>query len=171
MRLHPVVLAAVASLTIAACQSQANAGTATGLSDADRAALQASFDSSAARVRAHNWDAWASVLTDDALFMPPNHPAIHGRAAARAWVDSFPTITEFNFTNVAIDGVGNLAWGTTAIPMTITVGGQAVKDMSKQLAVLKKQPDGQWKVVAVAFSSDLPPMAPPPAAPAPAKKK
>jgi ketosteroid isomerase-like protein len=171
MRLHPVVFAAVASLTIAACQSQTNAGTATGLSEADRTAIQAMFDSTAAQIRAHNWDAWASTLTDDALFMPPNHPVVHGRAAARAWVDSFPPITEFNFTNATIDGAGNLAWGTTGIPMTISVGGQAVKDVSKQLVVFKKQADGKWKVAAVAFSSDMPPMAPPPAAPASAKKK
>ena len=172
MRLHPVVFAAVASLTIAACQYQANASTAAGLSDADRAALQALFDSTASNIRAHNWDAWAAVMTDDVMFLPTNHPMIHGRAATRAWVDSFPAITQFNFTNVTIDGAGGLAWGTSGVPMSLNVGGQQVNDVSKQLVVFKKQADGHWKVAAVAVNSDLPPMAPPPtAAPAPSKKK
>jgi ketosteroid isomerase-like protein len=171
MRLHPVVIAAVASLTIVACQPQGSVSSTAALSDADRTALQALFDSTAVNVRAHNWDAWAAVMTDDVMFLPTNHPMIHGRAATRAWVDSFPTINEFNFTNVTLDGVGNLAWGTSGVPMTLTVGGQQVKDVSKQLVVLKKQPDGKWKVVAVAVNSDLPPMAPPPAAAPPTGKK
>jgi len=173
MRLHPVVFAAVASLTIAGCQTQANAGTAAGLSEADRTALQALFDSAVTSVRAHNWDAWAAPFTEDVMFMPPNHPMLHGRAATRAWIDSFPAISEFNFTNVTFDGAGDLAWGTSGVPMTLSVGGQSVKDVSKQLVVFKKQADGHWKVAAVAVNSDLPPMAPPPVVPATgnAKKK
>jgi ketosteroid isomerase-like protein len=171
MRLHPVVLAAAASLVIAACQPQANAASA-GLSDADHAALQALFDTNVVLIRAHNWDGWAGTMTEDVTFMPPNHPMLHGRAATRAWVDSFPAISEFNFTNVTIDGAGNLAWGTSGVPMTLNVGGQQVKDVSKQLVVFKKQADGKWRVAAVAVSSDLPPMSPSPApSPAPTKKK
>ena len=50
MRLHPVVFAAADSLTIVACQYRANAKSAAGLADADRAAVQALFDSTAANV-------------------------------------------------------------------------------------------------------------------------
>ena len=171
MRMRLAVLAVVAVIGLDACQPQASAGASAGLAEADRAALTKLVDSTAAIIKAHNWDVWAAGFTDDAVFLPPNHPMIHGRAAIRAWVDSFPTINEFAFTNATVDGSGSLAWGTTGIPMSFTPpGGALVKDVSKQLAVWRKQPDGAWKVVAVAFNSDLP-MPNAPAAPTtPAKK-
>src|ERR1043165_2949618 len=100
--------------------------------------------------------------------MPPNHPAIHGRAALKAWADSSPPITAFDFPNVSVDGAGDLAYGTSDIQMTVAPpGAPAMSDKAKQLVVFRKQADGSWKVIACAFNSDIPM----PAAPAAPPKK
>src|SRR4249920_3540446 len=144
---------AVAVVGLQACQSQANAGSPAGLSEADRAAVKARVDSAEAYVKAKNWDGWAAGFTEDGVLQPPNHPALKGRAAMRAWVDSFPPMTDFSFGNVTVDGAGDVAWVTSTIAMTVNPPGMApMKDVAKQLGVFRKQSDGSWRGIAVSFN-------------------
>lgn len=173
MRLRLAVLAAAAVVVLDACQSPANGAASTAsLADADRKAIQALLDSAESAIKAHNYDKWVAVFTDDAIFQPPNHPAIHGRTAIRAWADTLPPVSDFSFSNANIDGAGGLAWGTSALGMTLAPPGAApMKDVAKQLIVWKRQSDGSWKTVAVSYSSDLPLPTAAPAAPKPSAKK
>jgi len=171
MKFRLAVSAVVAVITLDACQPSGNAAPAA-LGDADRAALTALLDSAVAQVKTRRLDVWAAAFTDDAVFLPPNHPMVRGRAAIHAWADSFPPLTDFAFPNIVIAGAGNIAWGTTSIPMSFTPpGGPLVRDTAKQLIVWNRQPDEAWKTVAVAFSSDLPAMPAPAPLPAPPAKK
>jgi ketosteroid isomerase-like protein len=169
-----LVLGAAAAIVAGACASKSNtAAPAAGLSDADRAALQTFLDSVGSNIRARNWDGFVGSFAEDAVFMPPNHPVLRGKSALRAWADSNPQFSDFGFSNATFDGSGDLAWGTSSIHLAFTPpGSKLVADTSKQLFVIRKQADGSWKTVAVAFNSDLPlpmPGGPPP--PAPTKKK
>ncbi len=60
-----------------------------GLSDADTRALNEVTKRYVETALASNWDAWASLLTEDAVFLPSGGPAVEGRAALRAWVVGF----------------------------------------------------------------------------------
>ena len=172
MKASTAVLGAAAVIVLGACTSNSTpSAAAAGLSEGDRAALQALTDSVQSHVRARNWDSFASLFTEDVVFMPPNHPALRGRAALRAWADSNPTFADFGFTNTTYDGAGDVAWGSSGIHMGFTPpGGKAVADTAKQLFVLRKQADGSWKTTAVAFNSDLPMPGAAPPPPAAAKK-
>jgi ketosteroid isomerase-like protein len=153
-----------ACLLAVACQPAGTSGTM--LSDADRATLQALADSAEIQVRERRLPAWASQFTENAVFHPPNHPAIQGRAAILAWADSFPPLSEFRFTSLTIDGAGDMALGISGITMAFTPpGGPLVNDTAKQFVVWRRQADGTWATAAVSFSSDLPAPPPPPAPP------
>jgi ketosteroid isomerase-like protein len=132
------------------------------LSDSDRVTLRAMFDSTVARLAARNIAAWAAQFAEDAVFMPPNHPVVRGRAAIQAWGDSLPPLTDFSFSDVTVEGEGGLAVGTSAYAATFNPpGAPAVPDKGKQLVAFRRQADGSWKVTAGSFSSDLPLPTPP----------
>jgi ketosteroid isomerase-like protein len=148
-----VLSAAGLALTVASCQRQK----APTFTDADRAAVRALFDSTVVRVNAKNFTAWANQFTEDAPFMPPNHPIVRGRANLKAWADSLPPLTGFSFGDVTVDGEGDMAVGTSSYAMTFNPpGAPPTADKGKQLVIFHRQADGSWLVTAGAFSSDLP---------------
>ena len=127
----------------------------------DEAAVRAQFDAGLKDIQTGSWDAWAATFAEDAVLQPPNTPSVRGRAALLAWIRAFPPIESITWPNVQVHGDGNLAWGTT--DWTLKLKGMPA-DHGKQLAVSRRGPDGQWRVVAVSFNSDvpLPTPAPPP---------
>src|SRR5712692_2804416 len=83
-----------------------------GLSDADTPALQDVTKRYVETALASNWDAWADLLTPDAIFLPPNGPAVRGRAAIRAWVVAFAGMATFSETPEEFAGQDGLAYGS-----------------------------------------------------------
>ena len=159
--------AAGLALTVASCQ-QPKARTFT---DADRAAIRALFDSTVVRISTKNFTAWANQFTEDATFMPPNHPIVRGRANLKAWADSLPPLTGFSFGDLTVDGEGDMAVGTSSYAMTFNPpGGPPTADKGKQLVTFHRQADGSWLVTAAAFSSNLPLPSAGPSPPATVKK-
>jgi ketosteroid isomerase-like protein len=126
-------------------------------SEADRAAIRQIADSAGAHLNARNFAAWAALYTEDGIVMPPNHPAVRGRAALTAWIDSSPPISDLSFSEPTIEGSGDIAVLHSAVSMTLTPpGGQPVNDIAKQLVVFRRQPNGSWLATAGSFNSDLP---------------
>jgi hypothetical protein len=80
-----VILAGVGA---AGCQSQADPAFATTDATALRAALRAYLDAANAGDAAR----WAAVYAEDAVMMPPNSPAVEGRAAVESWLAKLPVI-------------------------------------------------------------------------------
>ena len=108
---------------------------------------------------ASDWGALAALLTEDAVFMPPNGPAVEGRGAIQVWIESLGIVmTEhtFEFTNVA--GQGDVSYGRATYAEAYTVGGvaPAIEDAGKVLGVLRRQPDNSWLIAAWCWNSDLP---------------
>ena len=91
------------------------------------------------------------------MIMPPNGPAVVGRANVQAFGESFPTMTHLSFSDVGIQVQGDLAVGWSAFEMGF-VGddGAQVNDTGKQLVAFEKQGDGSWKATRAMFNSDLP---------------
>src|SRR5438270_13913970 len=82
----------------------------TPLTDADRNAIRtvvANFDKA---VLAGDWPAVVSVYAEDGILLPPNAPAVQGRAAMQSFFSGLPKITAFRQSVVEIGGEGNLAY-------------------------------------------------------------
>ena len=119
--------------------------------DANRA-LSAHFRE---QVLAKNWDAVALQYADSAVLLPPNMPAIKGRAAIRAYLSQFPPLSELTLTDDTIVGTGDRAYAIGRYHMTIAATGSPV-DSGKFLDVRERQADGSWIYVADMFSSSIP---------------
>jgi ketosteroid isomerase-like protein len=152
-------------LVLAGCQSKP----ATGLAEADRAAIRATFEAALrlgkvpANPQIKDWTAYCAVYyAENATVLAANEPAIKGLPAITKFMNTFPPITSFCPKIETIDGEGGTAYVKGTYEMTIQATPQlAVNDKGKYLEVWKKQADGSWKAIYDCFSSDLP-MTPPP---------
>jgi ketosteroid isomerase-like protein len=132
------------------------------LSDQDRAAIQKQHEDYAQMMNAGTPAPDAVVKTyyaADATVLPPNAPATKDLAlVARMMTAPGGVAKNFAFSNVVIDGKGDLAYshglweGDFAVP-----GGGSMHDKGKFLETWKKQPDGSWKAAYDMWNSDLPP--------------
>ncbi|MBI2071557.1 MAG: nuclear transport factor 2 family protein [Gemmatimonadetes bacterium] len=146
----PSALATIVMLGLAACQR----APAT-LSEADRQAIQAASDQFLQHFQAKDWDALSQLYAEDAVLMPPNHPAVVGRAAIREFTATFPPVVEFSLTNDVIDGIGDLAYVRGRYRMTLAIEGTPT-DSGKYIEIRRRQPDGSWKFTADIFNSSVP---------------
>ncbi len=119
----------------------------------DRAALEAGVDSAADRLltalRTNASDSLMALMADDVMLMPPNEPALKGKAAVRAWYDQF--LTQLRTTGLTISDREVLIggeWATeiaafewTLVPVA---GGPAVIDRGSYMQLWHRQPDGRW---------------------------
>ena len=106
-----------------------------------------------------NWDAFFELFTEDMLMMPPNMPAIKGRAAYRAWFNSMDVkFTESNYEFDEIDGYSDIAYATATYTETFSLAGveEPIYDEGKILTILRKQPDGSWLFSIWMWASNLP---------------
>jgi ketosteroid isomerase-like protein len=94
----------------------------------------------------------------DAVVMPPNGEAVRGREAIMEWNEAFPPYDDLRFTQVEVDGCGDIAYvyGTYAMVMTVPEGEQPVNDRGKYIEIWRRQADGSWKVALDVFNSDMP---------------
>lgn len=128
------------------------------ISDADIARLRAMAGEFARAAMARSDSANAAQYSETAVFMPPNQPAVEGRAAIQAWFKAFPPIAAFRLTVIEVDGHGDVAYTRGRYSMTIAAAGKtpAVSDRGKFLAVHRRQADGSWLMSDDIFNSDVP---------------
>lgn len=109
-----------------------------------------------------NMDKLVSFYADDGALYPPNAPISAGIPAIKvAWTGmmNLPGF-QVNWVPSRVEAAksGDLGWSTGTYTMTTTLPGTAgTNDHGKYVAVWKKQSDGNWKVEADIFNSDLPP--------------
>jgi uncharacterized protein (TIGR02246 family) len=108
----------------------------------------------------------AKLYTPDGVEMPPNGPAVKGRAAIEAFHKAFGqqfmmhgmTITPGE-TKVHGDYAYDI--GTYKQGLMPMKGGAVVDDQGKYVVLLKKDASGAWWVTHAIYNSDLPMPAPP----------
>ena len=154
------VLLAVLALAVASTACQPPAQEAGPLSEEDVAAIRAVPEAFAQAVLAGDWGTVAAGYAEDAVLMPPNGPAVEGRAAIRAWweASSTPNMTQFTLPPTEIDGHGDLAYVRGTYAMTIVPEGapEPFQGSGKYVVILQKQSDGSWLVVVDIWNSDQP---------------
>jgi ketosteroid isomerase-like protein len=146
-------LLTVFSAALVACQPAPEK-----LSEADIAKIRAMTANFARAAMAHSDSANAVQYTENAVFMPPNQPAVEGRAAIQAWFKAFPPVAVFTLKVLDVDGHGDVAYERGTYRMVIAGAGKApaLSDHGKFLAVRRRQPDGMWLMSADIFNSDVP---------------
>ncbi len=95
-------------------------------------------------------DACLGILSDDALFMPPDEATKHGDEL-RQWLRDFLeqcAIEVLHYEDEEFILSGDLAFHRFTIDWTVTpkADGKAVSSQLKGMHVLQRQSDGSWKL-------------------------
>ena len=112
-------------------------------------------------IEAKDLESLMSLVAEDALALYPNMPILEGKDAIREHYKTFFAIPNFKVSGqdlgVEVSRSGDLAYVRgTASSTTNDATGKQIVDKSKFIGILKKQPDGKWKIVVDIFNSDLP---------------
>ncbi len=128
-------------------------------SEEDRAAILEAYDAYAGSLNSGNGEAWLSNWDEDGIQMPPGGPA-RGKDALRQMI--LAAVEEMTF-NLSIDveevqaaGPWAYARGTYADARVPKAGGDTIHIDGKFLSILRRQPDGSWKIYRDCFSSNVP---------------
>lgn len=147
------VIVLVILISLIGCQPSGPAA----LTDADKAAIEASSQAWLDAALAADWSGLAATYAEDAVFMPPNQPTIEGRDNIQAWFESLPPVSAMEFATVKIDGAGDLSFKHGTYTMTMTPeGADPVNDSGKFIEIRRKQTDGSWLITRDIFNSDVP---------------
>jgi ketosteroid isomerase-like protein len=109
-----------------------------------------------AAMLARDWDTALAMCAPNVVYMPADHPVLHGHAALRGWFEQFPPILKFTQPLETVEAQGNLAIGRATFTATIELGGKPMENTGKVLAVWQKGTSGQWLVAAVCWNWDWP---------------
>ena len=114
-----------------------------------------------AAIVAGDTDTYATLLTRDAVLLPPNGPAVVGRDAIVAWSRAFANAFSFEAyhpLDAEVVIAGNWAFRRAAFRVTLAPkgGGEKLVDTGKFLIIYKREGDG-WKVARDIWNSDGPP--------------
>jgi ketosteroid isomerase-like protein len=164
MNKHTILLTGlVFAFASTACQPPAQQMASGTLSDEDVAAIGDASETFVQAYLAGDWTAVVAMLTENAVWMPPNQPAREGRADIQEWL-SPQTVTDFELTTWETGGRSGFAYTRGSFSITFTAEGLAgfVSDTGKYVEIWQKEPDGSWLIDQVIWNSDLPLAAPEP---------
>lgn len=118
--------------------------------------LQQQVDSA---IIAGDTERYLTFLTDDAVLMPPNGPAVSGKEAIGNWnraISQQVRITNYTSRDEEIVVAGDWAFRRAAMHWTLTPvpGGAGAADSGKYIILYRRQPDGSWKVARDMWSSN-----------------
>jgi uncharacterized protein (TIGR02246 family) len=127
----------------------------------DEDAMRAADAATLRAAKAGEVDGAVANYAEDASWLPPNSPMIHGKAAIReSWarlIGSPGFNIDWQINKLEIARSGDLAYTIYTYQLAFEgPDGKSVTDRGKDMAVWKKQPDNTWKMVADTFNSDLP---------------
>jgi uncharacterized protein (TIGR02246 family) len=133
--------------------SAAAAAAAAGLSAADEAAIRDADKAWAKAATAGDAAALTAFYTSDAVLMPPGSPALHGTDEIGKFFSGITSAVSgpFELSTTAVEGRGDLAFSSGTYKATFTPKKAGAKAMpteeGKYVGVMKKQPDGSWKLI------------------------
>ena len=123
--------------------------------EADKEAIESLMNQVEKAFNEGDIDAYMSTVADNAVIMEPNEPAIIGKEAIR---NHYGFIESMNFDmKIFIDEIevsGDWAFHRSRWKGSWTEeeSGQKTEIESKDINILKRQPDGSWKITHVIFN-------------------
>jgi len=103
-------------------------------------------------------DDLVGIYATDALVLRPNHPAVRGTAAIREFFFAVldAGLGEVELDPLRVDVFGDVACEAGRCKMLVpVVVGKRREERGKYLTVLARQGNGEWRIVADCWSSDL----------------
>jgi uncharacterized protein (TIGR02246 family) len=143
-------------LISAGCSSQNEANT-----DADVAAINGIWESYESSLNGGDIDSWLALWTEDGVQMPPDEAPAIGKDQLRqrngGALDFFNV--DIEITNEEVEVAGRLAFSRGHYIATFSPkdDSQPIPVDGKFMTILKKQPDGGWKIHRDIFNSNVPP--------------
>jgi uncharacterized protein (TIGR02246 family) len=123
-----------------------------GLSANDEAAIRAIDTAWSRAFAAGDGKALAALYSDDATVLPPNESIQKGEAVKKylaGFTEGYSGT--FEFTPTAIEGRDDLAYTVGTYRATVTERKPGAKpyptEEGKYITVVKRQPDGSWKMI------------------------
>ena len=118
----------------------------------ERARLMDTSRAWAAATAAGDLEQALAYWTDDAIVLPPDQPAVMGKAAIRAFVQHAASLPGFAITwqpELAVVSVdGDMAYMIERNQTTFTdPTGTLQRQSGKAVTIWRKQPDGAWRCV------------------------
>ena len=163
--LKSAALLAAGLIALAGCQKGAVD------TKADEAAIRANTTAWATAYNSGDGEAMAAAYAEDAVLLPPNAPAVTGRAAIREFLETDSQTTRGSGLKFNIPGdgpvqvSGDLAYESGSASVVDASG--ATVATAKYIGVFNKK-DGKWLLVRDTWNMDAPPAPAEPAAEAPA---
>ncbi len=131
-------------------------------SSADIEAINALHQRDMEASRKFDVDTLASLWADDIVTLSQGEPPLIGKDANRASILRLREesrdlqIADYilSFNEVKIVGDWAFEWGTYSGTVKPVAGGEAIRTTGKVMRVLKKDPDGSWKVARAMYDDD-----------------
>jgi len=152
---QPAILVCLALLVAAyPAAAQAPAGAE------DVAAIKSLFGKQAAALAAGDAAGVTAVFADNGVMLPPNRGPMAGKEAIR-WglrlaFDLFAAKISGESAEIEVAGQWAYARRTYTATLTAKTGGEQMDVVASWLDILKRQPDGSWKVHLEMVNSDRP---------------
>jgi len=111
-------------------------------------------------LNARDIDRYLSFFADEAIWMPPNSPAVVGKASIRELVSQLLEIPDYTVTHhphtIKVSISGDLAYLFYVYEFLVKEAkGETVIERGKDISVFEKI-DGSWKLVIDMWNSDTP---------------
>jgi len=98
-------------------------------------------------------------VAPNAVFIPPNEPALVGSAAIEAWTRGLLQAMRITALDITVDDVrvGD-AWAVChgQWNMSMTADGETLTDVTRYVVIWEAQSDGSWLAVHDVWNGDLP---------------
>ena len=155
------ILAACGSPAAAPVDQQPAAAQPADDVEAVTAAVNQVWEQYASSLNAGDVDRYMALWADNAIQLPPDSLPLVGKETLRAGLESeVKAITyDMKITNEEVNVSGDLAVarGTYAATITPKDGSNPIAIDGKYMTLLKRQPDGSWKIFRDIYNSNVPP--------------
>jgi uncharacterized protein (TIGR02246 family) len=126
----------------------------------DEAAIKSLFDKHIAAFNAGDAAAVAALFTDDGEMIPPDRAPLAGKNMIQWGMNiAFDLFTaKIGETSLHVELAGDSAYTRRAytIAITATTSGAELEITANWLEILKRQPDGSWKIAIEMVNSNQP---------------
>lgn len=128
--------------------------------EADIEAIKNVIQQEITAVNAGDLESFLEVFAPDVEIIPPNQPAVRGEQA-RQWARNFmgQVAIQVAYSNEEFTVAGDIGVHRCSLDATFSPkdGGDSIQERGAGIHILRRQPDGSWKIAWDIWNTDAPP--------------